>query len=185
MYLLLIQIYEYGKYNFHGRVRYLTINLRFTGVHVHKTSPKTIYTLSLLVIYWLRFWMKTVHSTVYQLHLAKAFFCCFWMLQRSNYHVMFKYIKCKLTLNYSKIYILPSLLIWNYKFLRRPNSAVVLSPSGKPCTVSTEVYFIMQWSRLNLSVTCFIVYFYLQKNIILYIIQHMISKKSYKHKNIF
>lgn len=139
MYLLLIQIYEYGKYNFHGRVRYLTINLRFTGVHVHKTSPTTIYTLSLLVIYWLRFWMKTVHSTVYQLHLAKAFFFCFWMLQRSSYHVMFKYIKCKLTLNYSKIYILSSLLIWNYKFLRRPNSAVVLSPSGKSCTVTTEV----------------------------------------------
>lgn len=43
--------------------------------------------------------------------------------------------------------ILLSLLNWKYVYVQKTNSTVVLSTSGKPCTVALTLTVLMQWAR--------------------------------------
>lgn len=69
----------------------------------------------------------SVNNVFHQLFIANSKYLEYFM---EDYHVMFKYIRCKPTM----LYILRSLVSWNYIFVRRIIPTVVQSTFGKPFT---------------------------------------------------
>lgn len=84
----------------------------------------------------------SVNNVFQQLYIANSNYMCLEYYME-DHHVMFKYIRCKPTM----IYILRSLLSWNYIFVRGIIPTVVQSTFGKPFTQ-------WLWARIECMFVC-------------------------------